>query len=385
MINVTIRPYHKRGVKGLEADISIAFPDNKPPYRKRRKIPRGNDASEKKAQDWAMKLGVSIAKDGRPTKKKPIIEKTPVPTFGEFVKRYLRQHIIEGGKAKTTLRNRETELGTHLLPLFADTPLDKIDEACFTRLSASLLKNKWGGPRCIRSRNIIVGLLYQILALAQKWKVLHSPLPERPERLKELKALVEIYTDDELTRLIEAAKAMGPGPYLAVLLGCEAGLRIGEIVGLEWADLDPKKGVICIRRQESKPGEVVPPKGGVSRNVPMTELLKVELKEPYHLGQRVLVRYDGTRAQCSSIRVWLRSAEKRAKLVRSLSPHKLRHTFASRLLARGASLKAVQYLLGHASLSSTMVYLHLQPSEAEAAIRRLSGDGAETPKEEKKL
>lgn len=387
MINITIRPYHKRGIIGQEADITIAFDDNKPPHRKRRKIPReldGREKSYKKAREWAMEKAVKIAKDGRPGAKKAASLPPPVPTFGEFVKRYLRQHLVEGGKAKSTKRNREMELNTHLLPLFKDIPLDKIDEECFTRLRASLQKTKWGNARCIRTRNLVVGLLYQILELAHKWKVLLSPLPERPERMKELKPVIEIYTDDELDRLLEAGKVMGSGPYIAMLLGCEAGLRIGEIVGLEWSDLDPKKGVICVRRQESRPGEIEPPKGGASRNVPMSDVLMAVLKEPYHLAERVIVRYDGTKAQSSTVRCWVRSAEKRAKLIRSLTPHKLRHTFASQLLATGASLKAVQELLGHASLQSTMCYLHLQPSEKEAAIRRLSGDKAEKPKEEKK-
>lgn len=386
MIKVKIVPYHKRGVVGEMAVITIAFPDNRPPYIKKKKIPTAFEGSVKKAEKWATELAVKIAKDGRPGKKK-LVQAPVLPsvlTFGEFSKRYVRQHLVEGGKAKSTVRNRELVLKIYLLPLFEDTPLDKIDGECFTRLRASLQKTRWGTARGVRGRNLIIGQLYQMLELASKWKVLPTPLPDRPDRLKEPKPVIEIYTEDELQRLVSAAKAMGPGPYTAVLLGSEAGLRIGEMVGLEWADLDPKKGVLCVRRQENPLGEVTPPKGGASRNVPMTDLLKKVLAEPYHLGQRVLVRYDGGKAQSCTIRGWLEAAEKQAKLIRSLSPHKLRHTFASRVLATGSSLKAVQGLLGHASLQSTMCYLHLQPSEMDAAIRRLSGDRLETEKEERK-
>lgn len=389
MIHITIRPYHKRHITGLEADITIAFPDNRPPYRKRKKIPKepdGSDKTKKKAEEWAMRTAVAIAKEGRPTKKKASAKVAPpvCPTLGEFALRYLQQHLIEGGLAKSTQRNRERDLDTYLLPLFKDTPLDQIDEGCFARLRSSLLKTKRGTPRCIKSRNKITAFLYQLLELSQEWRVFLWTLPQRPVPLKERKPIIEIYSDDERERLLKAAKENGTGPYLALLLGCEAGLRIGEIVGLNWTDIDVKKKYLLVRRKESFPGEVEPPKGGAERKVPLSDLLCEVLKTPYHTGERVIVKRDGSRAQCSTVRCWLEYAEKRAKLVKSLSVHKLRHTFASRLLATGASLKAVQILLGHASLHSTMCYLHLQPSEAEAAIRRLSGDMAEKPKEEEK-
>lgn len=381
MIHIKLRPYHKRNKTGLEADITIAFPDNRPPYRKRKKIPTRLESSEKRAHEWALALGVAIAAKGRPNRKEPAPAPLPCQTFGEFAPTYLRKHLKEGGKARSTYLTKENHLDTHLLPLFKDTPLNEIDEASFERLRVSLLKTKWGKERNRREQNAIPAMLHQMLRLAVKWKIFPGPVPELPTRVKELKPQVEIYNDEELARLLDAAKAQGSGPYLAVLLGCDAGLRIGELAGLNWTDIDPVKGVLLVRRKESRPGEVEPPKGGNIRPVPLTDRLKEALSKPYHLGERVLVRRDGSRVQSSTIRCWLEYAEKRAKLVKSLTPHKLRHTFASRLLARGASLKAVQMLLGHASLQSTMIYLHLQPTEAEAAIRRLSGDAAETKKE----
>jgi site-specific recombinase XerD len=122
---------------------------------------------------------------------------------------------------------------------------------------------------------------------------------------------------------------------------------------------------------------VTPPKSKKPRAIPLSDALFEALSVGQHLGERVLM-YDGKPVTRGQIANWLRVAERRAKVIGALSPHKLRHTFATRLLSKGANVKAVQALLGHSSLQTTMAYLHLLPGETETAIRKLSGDKPET-------
>ena len=102
------------------------------------------------------------------------------------------------------------------------------------------------------------------------------------------------YDFDEYERLLETAKDLGPTAHLVVLLGGEAGLRCGEMIGLEWGDVDLVKRQMCIQRSEWR-GHVTVPKGGRLRYVPMTARLASALREHRHLkSPRVLCLDDGS-------------------------------------------------------------------------------------------
>src|SRR4249920_922966 len=107
------------------------------------------------------------------------------------------------------------------------------------------------------------------------------------------KPSVEFYDFAEFERLVTAAADFDPRAELIVLLGGEAGLRSGEMVALEWTDIDFVTGQICVQRSAWK-GQVAAPKGGRLRNVPMTHRLEKALRDSRHLrGPRVLQRDEG--------------------------------------------------------------------------------------------
>ncbi len=113
------------------------------------------------------------------------------------------------------------------------------------------------------------------------------------------------------------------------------------------------------------------PKSGRSRELPLNDTTLAALKAHRHLrGELVFCNEDGsmlTRHQCK----WpLRRAQRKAGLV-SLGWHDLRHTFASHLVMRGAQLKAVQELMGHATIEMTMRYAHRSPSVKRDAVALL--------------
>ena len=83
-------------------------------------------------------------------------------------------------------------------------------------------------------------------------------------------------------RLLEAARELGPVAHLVALLGGEAGLRCGEIIGLEWSDVDLVKRQMCIQRSEWR-GHVTAPKSGRLRYVPMTARLAAGVRDHRHL------------------------------------------------------------------------------------------------------
>jgi integrase len=165
--------------------------------------------------------------------------------------------------------------------------------------------------------------------------------------------------------------------HLVVLLGGEAGLRCGEMMALEWTDVDFAKRQLRVARSEWK-GHVTMPKGGRLRCVPMTRRLTEALREARHLrGSRVLCDAGKPLTQKVS-QVLVRRTARRANVKPGI--HILRHSFCSHLAMREAPARAIQELAGHQDLGTTQRYMHLSPAALDAAIRLLEAGHRHEPR-----
>jgi len=148
-------------------------------------------------------------------------------------------------------------------------------------------------------------------------------------------------------------------------------LRCGEILALEWRDVDLSNRQLSVARSEWK-GHITEPKGGRVRHVPMTEQLTEALKTARHLRwPRVIYDEKGRPLTQKIVQVTLRRIARRARVKPGV--HILRHTFCSHLAMKGAPARAIQELAGHQDLTTTQRYMHLTPAAFDAAIRLLDG------------
>ena len=121
------------------------------------------------------------------------------------------------------------------------------------------------------------------------------------------------FTDYE--RLVSAGQALGEATYLIVLLGAEAGLRCGEIMALEWRDVDVTRHRLSVARSEWK-GQVTATNGGRPRHVPLTGRLEAALRQARHLrGQRVVCDTQGESFTQKRVRTAVVRAMRRARRV----------------------------------------------------------------------
>ncbi|MBI1976826.1 MAG: tyrosine recombinase XerC [Candidatus Omnitrophica bacterium] len=132
-----------------------------------------------------------------------------------------------------------------------------------------------------------------------------------------------------------------------------SGMRVGELVALDVSSVDFFSGFSKVRG-----------KGKKERIVPFTEtaltVLRSYLKSrPGTASKALFVSRRGTRLTTRSVARILGKYVRLASVQKKISPHVLRHSFATHLLNRGADLRAVQELLGHANLSTTQIYTHV--------------------------
>lgn len=178
----------------------------------------------------------------------------------------------------------------------------------------------------------------------------------------------------ELEKLLAAAAGDGPlAPRDRAMLELlyASGLRVSELVGLDWGDIDLASRVVRVDG-----------KGGKERMVPCgrpaIEALRAWLaqweqtraeagassnEEPVFLNAR------GTRLTDRSVRRILDAAVARAGVAGGVHPHTLRHTFATHMLEAGADLRAIQELLGHTSLGTTQRYTHVDLERLQTVYR----------------
>ena len=352
-MSVTVRPYVNGG---WEVDIRVQLPDGSV-VRERRKA---SASSKQAAQKWAESRERVLLVHGKP---KPSAEGgRPADTDVERVRRSIPRRLREGESTEAERhRVEESVFRVHLAKAFGETRLDAITTEDVQRLKASLTE------RAPKTVNNVLTTLSVVLKTAVEWGVIER-VPCSIKLLKAPKSEASFYDFDDFERLVEAARSEAPA-LIVVLLGGEAGLRCGEMMALEWPDVDLAKRQLTVARSEWK-GHVTTPKGGRLRYVPLTRRLTDALRDARHLrGPRVLCDGAGKPLTQKVIQVLVRRTARRANVKPGV--HILRHTFCSHLAMRGAPARAIQELAGHQDLGTTQRYMHLSPAALDAAIRLL--------------
>jgi integrase/recombinase XerC len=175
------------------------------------------------------------------------------------------------------------------------------------------------------------------------------------------KAMPDFLSVDEAFQIMhgpDSAKVMGSRDraILEILYSC--GLRVSELTALNLDSVDLELGLVRLIGKGSK--ERLVPVGGKAKEALANYLKKREKLLGEKLEQRALfLNNRGGRLSSRSVSRILKKHMQKCKIARPLSPHGLRHSFATHLIDAGADLRAVQEMLGHASLSTTQRYTHL--------------------------
>jgi integrase/recombinase XerD len=173
--------------------------------------------------------------------------------------------------------------------------------------------------------------------------------------------LPKVLSRDEVTRLLDQPRGTSPAALrdralLETMYAC--GLRASEAIGLELSELDLEGGILRARGKGSK--ERIVPIGGKA-----IDALSVYLERgrPALVGirpeRRVFVNQRGGGLSRQGLYKIVGRHARSAGLERRMSPHTLRHTFATHLLSGGCDLRSLQEMLGHADIGTTQIYTHL--------------------------
>jgi integrase/recombinase XerD len=187
--------------------------------------------------------------------------------------------------------------------------------------------------------------LYRV-TLQRDWPLERLPYGKRPKRLP------VVLSQEQVLRFLGAVDQ--PKYRVALTTGYAAGLRISELVHLRVEDIDSARMLIHIGHG----------KGDKARLVPLSEVLLGQLRAYWRVERPRTWLFPGRHPQAPVIpkTIWeaCDRARQAAGLRKHVTPHTLRHCYATHLLEAGTDIRTVQALLGHASLSSTMIYTHVR-------------------------
>ena len=283
--------------------------------------------------------------------------------FEQAVRGYLDHLAVERGLATNTLASYRRDLRRYV-DFLAGRDVHDPDEIAEQHVSAFLRGLREGdaehpalGPSSAARTVVAVRGLHRFLhreGLASSDPAVAVRPPTPPRRLPKAIPL------EHVEKLLAAAAAEGTAlalrdrALLEVLYG--TGSRISEAVGLDRDDLDLQAGTVLLRGKGGK--QRIVPVGSFARQAIEAYLVRArpQLAATGPATAALFLNARGGRLSRQSAWTVLRTVAGRAQLTAPISPHTLRHSFATHLLDGGADVRVVQELLGHASVTTTQIY-----------------------------
>lgn len=316
-------------------------------------------------------------------------------SLSDWVLYFIQTYKSPPSVKRTTFSSYMQAYQTQILPFFGQTPLNAVTDAdiqtYLNYLQTGGRLDKKGGLSPKSIYNIFV-VLNAALEKARGKIIIENPAADL--RLPEIQPTERrVLTVEEMEIFIK--EIFSERLRVAMLLSLFTGARMGEVLALEWGDLNAKKRTIRINKDlervqlfddpSGKKTELIlqeTPKSKTSnRETPVYEniwqLLMFHQQIQLHEGQLnpLNLLFPSKRGTYTDPRTYQKRVQavcKRCEL-QGVNVHALRHTFATRLMEQNVPIRIIQNLMGHASIVTTEKYSHVLDDEKRKAINRMSG------------
>jgi integrase len=362
-------------------DVYFKWPDGSV-FRDRKVIGAPSKAS---ARRWGELREAELRGGAKPSPAANVL------TVAEVARLFVANHLRANLKKASAIDAAASILDIHVLPFIGAKRCDEVTDDVIAELRAKWLAGGYPIPKGAKAGRLVkptksrktlnnrLLVVSSMLRRAVEWKA-RTGLASMPCAIKLLavddQKTPEFYDHETYERVVQAAAELGPRYLAVVLLGGDAGLRLGEILGLNLEDVDFKLKQVTPRRSiyRSKTVEYADtPKGRKAVPVESTDRLLAALKAVRHLrGPRVFNANDGGSLTQKGLKVWIKRVERKAGLPVLGKLHIFRHTFCSHLAMAGVPAMTIKELARHDDLKTTQRYMHLSPSAKREGIAMLA-------------
>ena len=285
--------------------------------------------------------------------------------LSELIIDFIEHVEVERGRSQKTAENYHLYL-QRLVEFAGDIEVHKITSELVRkwRLWLNRYENEYGDSLSPITQSYHLIALRSFIGYCSK-RDIETLTPEKIELPKTKRKQVSFLTQEETERIMAAVAAKTPQDLRdkAILeLLYSSGLRVSELVGLNRDHINLNRGEFMVRGKGQKDRPVfISPEA--------TECLATYLETRKDGAKPLFIRYSGAKegdSEGESFRLTPRSVQrivshyaKLAGITKHVSPHTLRHSFATDLLMNGADIRSVQSMLGHSNIATTQVYTHV--------------------------
>ena len=271
-----------------------------------------------------------------------------------LIESFLDSLYIEKGLSQNTVQSYKNDITSFAFWVdeSINLPLVRISKIDINKYISQLFKNGLKSSSVNRKISTIKSFF---IFLLKKKHILVSPV-EDIEMIKQEKYLPISMSEKEVELLLESPNLesfIGIRDRAMIEMLYATGMRVSELINLKITDIDHNRLVVKVMGKGSK--ERLIPYGEVA-----SDYLNVYLKNRKEINSNeIFLSNRGKKITRSAFWNRIKLYLKKENLKESISPHTLRHAFATHLLNRGADLRSVQILLGHSDLSTTQIYTHI--------------------------
>ena len=297
-------------------------------------------------------------------------------SLSQLVEDYLG-HLVASGYAASTIQNRRSHLGrllVHLETLGVGKAYELRREHIEDFVDAlSWQATRTGRPMKVTTRNV---RLRSVRSLT-RWLYEHDHAShDAGANVASAREPVElprnVLTEAQVKKLLatpDAQTLLGYRDRIILELLYATAIRVGELVGLDVGDVDTQAGVALVRHGKGKKDRVVPMGRRASSTV-ASYIAGVHPELASDGEKALVVSYLGRRLSREGVENLVRTHGRRARIETRVTPHTLRHACATHMMRRGAPIRHVQELLGHADIKTTEIYTRLTNQELMEAHAR---------------
>jgi len=268
-----------------------------------------------------------------------------VPGFEEVVRK-LEQQVELRGQSKSTQKNYIRRIA--LISLHFNRLPHEIEEEEINEYLVGLARDP-KSPSRSSFKHMVYGLRYYYRLLGMNKKAIALPSLKRDTKLP------VILNRSELKELFSAPKLLKHRVVLTLIYS--AGLRGREVINLKIGDIDFERKTIHIRQTKYKKDRIVPLSPTMA--IGLKKYLQAEHPQTWLFNGKEIGRQYSPRGLA-----WvMREALKKTTITKQVNLHSLRHAYATHLLEEGVNIVTLKELLGHADITTTMIYLHVAQCE----------------------
>ncbi|MDA9809389.1 tyrosine-type recombinase/integrase [Flavobacteriales bacterium] len=253
----------------------------------------------------------------------------------------IKKILIVGGYSNSTVKTYIACL-TYFKKYFYKIEIDQLTKDDIIEYLFYLIKNNYSKSTQNQHINAIKFYFEKCLGKKREYYLIERPRKE--------KKLPTVLSKNEIQLLFGNTHNLKHLTILAVIYSC--GLRISELINISLNDIDNNRMIIHIRKG----------KGNKDRQVQLTnqvlELLRMYYKK-YLPVNYLIVGQNGGKYSTTSIQKIIKKSALKARIYKKVTPHTLRHSFATHLLENGTDIRFIQKILGHSDIKTTQIYTHV--------------------------